>query len=82
MGRAAIGSMLFSTVPAVSPTLARISSVSVMVPSVALGHRAVLNEKPTVFELPVMEHALLHQNVSFQRGPHLQEEGPMCFAAS
>jgi hypothetical protein len=81
VGRAAIRSMFFSTMPAVSPTFARVGSVSVTVTSVALGHGAVLNEELTVFELPVMEQALLHQNVSFHGGPHLQEEGPMRFAA-
>jgi hypothetical protein len=73
--------MFFSTMPAVSPTFARVGSVSVVVASVALGHSAVLNEELTVFELPVVEQALLHQNVSFHGGPHLQEEWPMRFVA-
>ncbi len=81
VGRAAIRSMFFSTMPAVSPTFARVGSVFVTVTSVALGHGAVLNEELTVFELPIMEQALLHQNVSFHGGPHLKEEGPMRFAA-
>ncbi len=57
--------------PAVFPTFACLSSVSVVVASIALGHSAVLNEVLTVFELPVVEQAFLHQNVSFHGGPHL-----------
>ncbi len=68
---AAVGGMFFSTMPAVSPTFARMGSVSVVVASVALGRSAVLNEDLTIFELPIMEQALLHQNVSFHGGPHL-----------
>ncbi len=52
--------MFFSEMPAVSPTFARMGSVSVVVASVALGHSAVLNEELTVSKLPVIEHALLH----------------------
>jgi hypothetical protein len=63
--------MSFSTVPTVSLTFAHMDSVSVVVASVALGHSAVLNEELTVFELPVVEQALLHENVSFHGGPHL-----------
>ncbi len=80
VGRAAVRSMFFSTMPAVSPTFARVGRVSVTVTSVTLGHGAVINEELTVFELTVMEQALLHQNVSLHGGPHLQEERPMCFA--
>jgi hypothetical protein len=79
-GRAAVGGMFFSTMPAVSPTFARVCSVSVTVTLVALSHSAVLYKKFTVFDLPVMEQALLYQNVSFCGGPHFQEEGPMLFA--
>jgi hypothetical protein len=68
---AAVGGMFFGTMPAVSPAFARMGSVSVVVAFVALGHSAVLNEELTVFELPVVEQALLHQNVSFYGGPHL-----------
>ncbi len=65
VGGAAVRSMFFSTMPAVSPTFACVSSVFVTVTLVALGHGAVLNEVLTVFELPVVEQALLHQNFSF-----------------
>ncbi len=70
-GGAAVGGMFFSTMPAVSLTFVRMGSVSVVVASVVLGHSAVLNEELTVFELPVVEQALLHQNVSLHGGPHL-----------
>jgi hypothetical protein len=63
--------MFFSTMLAISPTIARISSMSIVVAPVALGHDAVLNEGLTVFELPIVEQALLHLNVSFHGGPHL-----------
>ncbi len=59
-GRAAVRGMFFSEMPAVSLTFARMSSLSVVVASVALGHSAVLNEELTVSKLPVIEHALLH----------------------
>ncbi len=65
VGGAAVGSMFFSTMRAVSPTFACVGSVSVMVTTVALGHSAILNEELKVFRLSVMEQALLHQNVSF-----------------
>ncbi len=70
-GGAVVGGMFLSTMLAVSATFARMGSVSVVVASVALGHSAVLNEELTVFELPIVEQALLHQNVSFHGGPHL-----------
>ncbi len=70
-GGAAVGGMFFSTMPTVSPTFARVGSVSVMVTSVALGQGAVLYEQLTVSELPIVEQALLHQNNSFHGGPHL-----------
>ncbi len=70
-GGASIGGMFFSKMLAVSPTFARVGSVSVIVTSVALGHGAVLNEELTVFELPIVEQALLHQNLTFHGGPHL-----------
>ncbi len=70
-GRAAVRGVFFSTMPAVSPSFAHLGSMSVMVASIALGQGAVLNEELTVLELPVMKQALLHQNVSFTRGPHL-----------
>ncbi len=73
-GKRAVRGMFFSTLPAVSSTIARVGSVSVTVTLVTLGQSAVINEELTVFELPVMEEALLHQNVSFHGGPHLQEE--------
>ncbi len=60
VGGAAVRSMFFSTMPAVSPTSARAGGLSLTVTLVALGHGAVLNEELTVFELPVMEQALLH----------------------
>jgi hypothetical protein len=72
--------MFFSTMPAVSPTFARVGSVSITVASEALGQGAVLNEELTVLKLPIVEQALLHQSVSFHGGSHLQEEGPMCLA--
>ncbi len=72
--------VFFSTMLAVSPTFPRMGSVSVVVASVAMGHSAVLNEELTVFELPVVEQALLHQNVHFHGGLHHQVEGPMRFA--
>ncbi len=71
IGGAAVKGMFLSTMPAVFPMFARKGSVSLMVASVALGHGTVLNEELTVFELPVVEQALLHQNVSFHGGPHL-----------
>ncbi len=55
VGGAAVRSMFFSTMPAVSTTSARVGSVSVTVTSVALGHGAVLNDELTVLKLPVME---------------------------
>ncbi len=72
--------MFVSTMSAVSPTFARVGSVSVTISFVALGHGAVLNEELTVSELPVVEQALLHQNVSLHGAPHLYEEGHMHFA--
>jgi hypothetical protein len=80
-GEAAAGGMFFSTIPAASHTFVRMGSVSIVVASVALGHSAVINDELTVFMLSIVEQALLHQNVSFHEGPHLQEAGPMCFAA-
>ncbi len=59
-GGAAVRGIFFSTMPAVFPTFASMGSVTVVVASVALGHSAVLNEELTVFELPIMEQALLH----------------------
>jgi hypothetical protein len=70
-GETAVGGMFFSTMPAVSPTIARVGSLSVIVTLVALGPCEVLNEELTVFELLVMEQALLNQNVCFHGGPHL-----------
>ncbi len=64
-GKTAVGSMLFSKMPATFPTIARISCVSVIVACVALGHSAVLNKELTVLELLIMEQALLHQNFGF-----------------
>ncbi len=70
-GGAAVGGMFFSTMPAVSPTFALVGSVSIVVASVALGHSAVLNEELAVFELPIVEQALLHENVSLRGSPYL-----------
>jgi hypothetical protein len=62
---AAVGDMYFSTMPIVSPTLAHLGSMSVAVASEALSHGAVLIQELTVYELPIMEHAHMLQNVSF-----------------
>ncbi len=59
-GRAAVGGLFFSTMPAVSPTVARMGNVFVVVASVAFGHSVILNKELIVFELPIMEQALLH----------------------
>jgi hypothetical protein len=77
---AAVRIMFLSTMPAVSPTVARVGSVSITVLSVALSQGAVLNEEHTVFELPVVEQALLHNFVSLHGGSHLKEEGPVRLA--
>ncbi len=79
-GEAAVGGMFFRTMPAVSLTFARVGSVSVVLASVALGQSAVLNEELTVFELPIVEQALLRHNVSFYGGSYVVEEGPMRLA--
>ncbi len=80
VGGAAVGGMFFGTMPAVSPTFACVGSVSIPVASEALGQSAVLNEELTLLKLPIVEQALLHQNISFHGGSHLQEEGPMRLA--
>jgi hypothetical protein len=71
--------MLFSTEATSFLTLARPSSVPIALAIEALRHCAVLNEELTDLELPFMQQAFLNQNVSLPRGPHLNEEGPMCF---
>jgi hypothetical protein len=39
-----------------------------------------LNEELTVYELPIIEQAVMHLNVNLPRSPHVKEEGPMGFA--
>jgi hypothetical protein len=68
--------MFISTMPAVSPTFALVSSVSISVASVVFIHNAILNEDLTVFELPVIEQALLHQNISFHGVSTSRKKGP------
>ncbi len=70
-GGEAVSSMFFSTMLAVSPTFARVSCMSIVVASVASGHSAVFNEELIVFELPVVEQALLLENISFHWCPYL-----------
>ncbi len=60
VGGAAVRGISFSSMPAVSPSFARVCSVFVTVASLALSQGAVFNEEPTVLERPVMEQALLH----------------------
>jgi hypothetical protein len=59
--------MFFSTVSPTFSTFARLGSRS---KAIILGKGAVLDEELTVFELPIMEQTLLHQDVSFTRVPH------------
>ncbi len=61
---------------AVSPTFEHLGSVFVVVASVALGHSAVTNEEVTVFEHPILEEALLHQNNSFHGVLTSRTRGP------
>ncbi len=65
--------MIFSTDITVSPTFARLCCMPITVAVVALRQVAFLNEELTVLELPIMKQALLHQSVSFPRGPHIEE---------
>ncbi len=53
VGGAAVGGMFLCTMPAVSPTFARVGSASMTVATVALGQGAVLNEELTVFKFPL-----------------------------
>ncbi len=71
MSGAASSVMFHSTKAIDSPTFACLGSVPVMLAFEDLGQGAVLNGKLTVFELPIMQQAFLHQNVSFFRRPRL-----------
>jgi hypothetical protein len=68
---AAVVGMFFSTMPTVFPTFARLCSVSIIVALVALGQGTVLNTELTVFELPIMEQALLHLDIGLPQTSHL-----------
>jgi hypothetical protein len=60
-----------STKATVSPTIAHLGSVLITLVYEALRQGAVLIDKLTVFEHPIMQHAFIHRNVSSLRGPYL-----------
>jgi hypothetical protein len=59
--------MVFSTKATSSLTFAHLCSVSVTLAVEAEHHIAPLNEEYIVMELPIMDQALLNQDVSFLR---------------
>ncbi len=70
-GGAAFRVVFLSTMPTITPTFARLNSVSKTVAFVALCESVVFNEELIVIKLSVMEYTLLPHDVSLSITRHL-----------